>query len=165
MIKVPSEFLSRFDTYIKNKQIPDSIRPLYIKWLRYYFDFCKKYHFGHSRRESLPQFLEKLREKKQTSQQLQQAAQAINLYYEFIRDDDNSRSSSPHSNLSRRQGRVSTPQAQSAGNKCKERGKLITPALYGRSVILQNQRRAMITGEDLPCRLGSHLQNQRRQAS
>ena len=109
MIKVPLEFLSRFDSYIKNKQIPDNIRSLYIKWLRYYLDFCKKYHFGHSRRESLPQFLEKLREKKQTSQHRQQAAQAINLYYEFIRDDDKNRSSYPNSNLSGRQGRASTP--------------------------------------------------------
>ena len=132
MIKVPSEFLARFDSYINNKQIPDNIRPLYIKWLRYYLDFCKKYHFVHSRRENIPPFLEKLREKKQTSQQRQQAAQAINLYDEFICDDDKNHFSFPNSNLSDRQGRVSTPQAQSAGNICKERGKPLTPASYGK---------------------------------
>jgi hypothetical protein len=55
-----------------------------MKWLRYYLDFCRKYDFAHERRESLPHFLSKLEEKRQTKEQQQQAAQAIEIYYELI---------------------------------------------------------------------------------
>lgn len=126
MIKIPSELLSRFDSYIKNKQIPDNIRPLYIKWLRYYLDFCKKYHFGHCRQDSLPQFLEKLRDKKQTAQQRQQANQAITLYYQFFRDENNNSPSSPDPLLPGRQNKANTLRAQSPGNTTTAKGTPLT---------------------------------------
>jgi len=54
------------------------------KWLRYYLDFCHKYHAVPTRRESLSLFLGKLQEKKQTKAQQRQASDAVSLYYELL---------------------------------------------------------------------------------
>ncbi len=56
----------------------------YLKWLRYYWDFCRKYHFPPEQQTSLPHFLKKLQDKKQTTAQQEQAAQAIGVYYEVV---------------------------------------------------------------------------------
>ncbi|MFZ2955878.1 MAG: phage integrase N-terminal SAM-like domain-containing protein, partial [Candidatus Ozemobacteraceae bacterium] len=55
-----------------------------MKWLRYYLDFCEKYQFPHAERISLDEFLEKLREKKQTPAQQEQATLAISFFFELI---------------------------------------------------------------------------------
>ena len=55
---------------------------LYPKCLRYYLYFCLKYQFNQSDKENLSEFLNKLREKNQTSQQQKQASDAISIYYE-----------------------------------------------------------------------------------
>ena len=61
--------------------------PFYKKWLRYYLDFCVKYHYESSSKESLPHFIQKLRHKKQNNQQQRQASYAISLYYEIELSD------------------------------------------------------------------------------
>jgi len=53
-----------------------------MKWLRYYSDFCLKYKFNQSDKESLSHFMDKLQEKNQTEQQQEQASDAISIYYE-----------------------------------------------------------------------------------
>ncbi|MEW6163331.1 MAG: integron integrase [Nitrospirota bacterium] len=60
---------------------------IYRKWLRYYLDFCSKYHFGHLNKESLPQFIKKLHEKHQTQEQQRQASHAVSLYYKLVKSD------------------------------------------------------------------------------
>jgi len=67
------------------------VNPYYRKWLRYYLDFCQKYGFIQSDTKSLPHFIKKLKEKKQTDLQQKQAADAIYIYYgeETIREDKN----------------------------------------------------------------------------
>ncbi len=55
----------------------------YIKWVRYYLDFCQKYKFNQSDKESLHYFMNKLREKNQDEQQRKQASDAISIYYEI----------------------------------------------------------------------------------
>ncbi|MBI1987083.1 MAG: phage integrase N-terminal SAM-like domain-containing protein [Nitrospinae bacterium] len=57
----------------------------YAKWLRYYLDFCHKYHFPPQQRGSLAPFLQKLEEKNQTKAQRQQASDGITRYYELLR--------------------------------------------------------------------------------
>jgi hypothetical protein len=52
--------------------------------LRYYLDFCDKHHFPAAHRESLPHFLRKLQEKRQTKAQQEPAASAIGLFYEIL---------------------------------------------------------------------------------
>jgi len=39
----------------------------YKKWLQYYLDFCKKYQHPYADSETLPVFIDKLKEKKQIS--------------------------------------------------------------------------------------------------
>ncbi|HWP49159.1 MAG TPA: integron integrase [Candidatus Limnocylindrales bacterium] len=84
MLNIPSALRTQFETCLRNTAIPKHAHAAYIKWLRYYLDFCQKYHFPHTQRESLPHFLHKLQEKKQTKAQQQQASHAISLYYELI---------------------------------------------------------------------------------
>lgn len=56
---------------------------MHKKWLRYYLDFCQKYRFPPGHTQSLPRFIQKLQEKRQTSAQQEQAANAIKLYYDI----------------------------------------------------------------------------------
>jgi hypothetical protein len=52
--------------------------------MRYYFDFCHKYHFQQGTNNSLSAFLKKLDEKKQSVQFQKQAEQAVWLYFAWI---------------------------------------------------------------------------------
>jgi len=47
-------------------------------------DYCGKYHFPSQDPNSLPRFIRKLRDKKQTEQQQRQAAEAIKLFYDIL---------------------------------------------------------------------------------
>ena len=54
----------------------------FMKWLRYYMDFCQKYRMVDSEERTLGSFVDKLLEKKQTNVQQEQATQAIRIYYQ-----------------------------------------------------------------------------------
>ena len=84
MLNIPSALREQFELCLRNKPVPVSAHGLYMKWLRYYLDFCLKYDIAPAQRESLPHFLRKLQEKKQSKVQQQQAADAITIYYELI---------------------------------------------------------------------------------
>lgn len=55
----------------------------YVKWLRYYLDFCEKYRREALDRESLQAFLLKLASKNQSAGQQDQAARSVGLYLEL----------------------------------------------------------------------------------
>ncbi|MDD5708331.1 MAG: phage integrase N-terminal SAM-like domain-containing protein [Kiritimatiellae bacterium] len=55
----------------------------YVKWLRYYFDFCEKYGRETLDRDSLQAFLLKLASKNQSAEQQGQAARSVGLYLEL----------------------------------------------------------------------------------
>jgi site-specific recombinase XerD len=84
MLSIPPALQAQFEKCLRDKAIPKKTHGLYKKWLRYYLDFCKKYDFPDAQRESLPPFLRKLEEKKQTKAQQEQAAHAIALYHEIL---------------------------------------------------------------------------------
>ena len=84
MLSIPSTLHAQFDEQLLEKAIPIKTQWSYIKWLRYYLDFCRKYNFHESNRKNLPFFLKKLEEKRQTKAQLKQAKDAIELYYGII---------------------------------------------------------------------------------
>ncbi|MBN2542208.1 hypothetical protein JXI42_05030, partial [bacterium] len=42
------------------KNVPEQEYNNYLKWLRYYIDFCKKYRHTSASRDSLPLFIKKL---------------------------------------------------------------------------------------------------------
>ena len=83
MEKIPTKIQARYESLLIDRAIPRIDHPFYKKWLRFYLDFCIKYHYESSNKESLPLFLKKLRDKKQNNQQQRQASDAISLYYEI----------------------------------------------------------------------------------
>jgi hypothetical protein len=85
MLTVPVALQAQFEENLRDKAVPNHLHGEYKKWLRYYWNFCGKYHFPPARKESLPRFIGKLQEKKQTDEQRRQAIKAINLYYEIVR--------------------------------------------------------------------------------
>jgi hypothetical protein len=86
MLLVPKALSTQFEAIMRSRGVPNAQRGAYRKWLRYYLDFCTKYHFPQEIRDSLTPFLLKLQEKKQTVAQ-QQAVQALSLYFELLRSD------------------------------------------------------------------------------
>ena len=85
MLPIPPELQAQFEEHLAKRSIPNGLHGVYKKWLRYYLDFCQKYRFPPTYTQSLPRFIQKLQEKKQTNAQQEQAANAIKLYYEIPR--------------------------------------------------------------------------------
>jgi integron integrase len=83
MKQIPSQISALYNKHLHDKAIAQKDFFNYRKWLRYYYDFCSKYHHNKLNRESLKCFMDKLKEKKQNEQQLRQAFHAISLYYEL----------------------------------------------------------------------------------
>jgi hypothetical protein len=81
MIALPSEILDPFDQLLRSKSLQSNARPVYTKWLRYYWDFCQKYQHNPFSVDSLPLFFKKLQDKQQSEQQQQEAHQAVSLFY------------------------------------------------------------------------------------
>ena len=73
----------QFETLLVQKEIPKKTHSECLKWLRYYLDFCHKYSFEESKKESLPHFIKKLQAKGQTVRQQERASRAITIYYEI----------------------------------------------------------------------------------
>lgn len=70
---------------LKKRSVPATAHSYYLKWLRYYLDYCAKYNLPDTSSKSLSQFLQKLREKNQTDAQQKQAGHAISLYLDMMR--------------------------------------------------------------------------------
>jgi len=85
MRKIPSALNAQFEALLVKNKIPQRFHSHYLKWLRYYLDFCQRYRFSESNSQSLPNFIWKLKEKRQTDAQQKQANEAIHIYYELIR--------------------------------------------------------------------------------
>jgi integron integrase len=83
MLPIPPALEAQFEDCLRKNAVPKQSHGSFKKWLRYYLDFCEKYQFPAARKESLPEFLGKLREKRQTKPQQEQAACAIQLFYEI----------------------------------------------------------------------------------
>jgi hypothetical protein len=83
MKDIPSDILTQFRDTLKKRLIPVGLHSYYLKWLRYYLDYCSKYHLPETSSKSLQQFLQKLLEKKQTEEQRGQAGHAVLLYLDL----------------------------------------------------------------------------------
>jgi hypothetical protein len=65
MKPIPSEIKIFYDAVLIKKGVPLSAHFHYRKWLRYYLDFCLKYHHKPSNKESFAPFVQKLKDKNQ----------------------------------------------------------------------------------------------------
>jgi len=75
--------MSLYDELLAKTGMPVQSHFLYKKWLRYYLDFCHKYHFDPSTRQNISLFSNKLEEKNQNKQQKKKATHAISVFYEI----------------------------------------------------------------------------------
>ena len=83
MLKLPEKINQPFQQFLINKGLSDKDRSFYNKWLRFYWDFCQKYHHPAFDQSSLALFLTKLGEKGQSEAQRKQASMAITFLYEM----------------------------------------------------------------------------------
>jgi site-specific recombinase XerD len=88
MLNIPSPLQAQFVEWLRNRAVANSSIASYLKWLRYYLDFCEKYHFPNAQTDSIPHFLGKLQQKKQTEAQQREAVHAIKLYQELLQDGE-----------------------------------------------------------------------------
>ena len=72
-----------YDAQLKNKAIPKGVHFHYLKWLRYYLDYCEKYCLEPLSEENVVPFIQKLKTKNQTVQQQKEAYHAVSLFYEL----------------------------------------------------------------------------------
>jgi integron integrase len=81
MLTLPKDLSQKFNDLLAGKSFPDESKASYLKWLRFYWDTCNKYHYEPYSSESLSCFLRKLVEKRQSEQQQKQARHSITLFY------------------------------------------------------------------------------------
>ena len=113
MRQLPDDLNQSFSQMLISKSLRKPEQYFCSKWLRYYWDFCHKYHHNPFLPESLPLFLAKLQEKKQTEQQQNQARFAIHILYEMnslALDQQNSIPENSHSSLIQKKGKRSNNQ-------------------------------------------------------
>ncbi len=87
MESISAESKIFYDAALVKKGVPLPAHFCYGKWLKYYLDFCLKYHHEKSKKESLPHFLQKLKDKNQTEEQRKQALHAVSIIYEVKNTD------------------------------------------------------------------------------
>lgn len=81
MLQIPAQIITKFTTYITGQGIPIEKKGYYVKWVRYYLDFCHKYQFKQGTDVSLSAFLKKLGQKRQPPYLQKQAEQAVQLLF------------------------------------------------------------------------------------
>lgn len=80
MLLIPKPVYARYVNQLKVEDIPAEYHQEYLKWLRYYLDFCDKYVVVHDQAERIRLFLIKLKQKRQSEIQCETAARAVSLY-------------------------------------------------------------------------------------
>ncbi len=99
MRDIPSDIFKQFSEMLKRRSVPFGLHQYYFKWLRYYLDYCLKYHLPDKSSKSLTQFLLKLKEKKQTDDQQKQAGHAVSLYLDLAQESRSSACEPPPSEI------------------------------------------------------------------
>ncbi len=83
MINLPTAIIYEYSTFLEEKGVRHEEHRSYLKWLRFYYDFCHKYSLGQLEKLSLSAFIQKLKDKKQSEILLKQAQHAVSLFYEL----------------------------------------------------------------------------------
>ena len=85
MKKIPDDIAHIFSKRMKAANISDVEQRQYLKWLRYYLDFCDKYKHSPVNTDSADAFMLKLNEKNQTFRQQRQASKSVIVYRDIIK--------------------------------------------------------------------------------
>ena len=67
LIQINQNLLVSYNRELVSRNIPGNEHSYYVKWLRYFLEFCNKYKFNPSNVGSISPFIEKLDSKKQSS--------------------------------------------------------------------------------------------------
>jgi len=81
MNKLPVNLIARYTAFLVANGIDTNQHRFYLKWLRYYLDFCTNYSFNWSEFDSLPAFVIKLKSKNQQPFLVDQAKKAVGLLW------------------------------------------------------------------------------------
>lgn len=84
MLVIPPAVEREFKAALASEAIPVNRQPFFIKWLRYYLDFCDRYDHLPSDEDSRDAFLVKLSERGQDSFRQQQASDSIAIYWRIL---------------------------------------------------------------------------------
>jgi len=84
MEKIPEPLDRAFRKRMVEAKLDPQARRRWLKWLRFYIDFCLKYGFAPRERSSLASFLQKLEGKGQSEEQLEEAGRSLDLFYEIV---------------------------------------------------------------------------------
>lgn len=85
MIFLPPHLFNQYRSYCASSGVKDSEVADYLKWLRYFLDFCEKYQVAGEEPERTRLFLNKLQQKGQSEQKRRQASHAVSCYFAMIR--------------------------------------------------------------------------------
>lgn len=88
MIQIPDDLRGRYIAFIKQNGVTVGQHGYYVKWLRYYLDFCQKYNLQKFAEKSLLAFMAKLKEKNQAENLRQQVRHAVSLFYALKQHSD-----------------------------------------------------------------------------
>ena len=81
MIPLPFKIVEPYTAFARWTGVSQDELVDCLRWLKYYWDFCKKYSHAPTRTSSLAPFLKKLEQKKQNESQIEQAQNAIELFH------------------------------------------------------------------------------------
>ncbi len=87
MILIPKPVFAQYLNFLKVKNVPIGYHSEYVKWVRYFLDYCAKHVITRDKSERARLFLGKLREKNQTEEQCKRAAHAVSLYFALQRPE------------------------------------------------------------------------------
>ncbi len=86
MILLPEHLVESYQGYCQRSNISDNVRADYLKWVRFFLDFCEKYSVAGKDSERLRKFMNKLKEKKQSEDQRRRAYHAVTLYFRMLQE-------------------------------------------------------------------------------
>lgn len=99
MLKIPPIIESSYKTILEKNRVPLKSKPYYLKWLRYFLDFCEKYKFDSKSSDSLRPFIQKLSQRKQTEKQQQEARHAVRFFHQLVQQPENSQTGLKENNI------------------------------------------------------------------
>ncbi len=90
MKNISAQIQANFKTELEKNDIPAGRHGYFVKWLSYYLDFCEKFDFDPDDSQSLPYFIDKLQNKRQSPAQQEQARESIPIFLHLYPSENKS---------------------------------------------------------------------------
>lgn len=93
MFQLPDQLTIQYREFLATRGVKVELLGEYLKWLRFFLDFCEKYEIEGLDTDRLRRFIQKLKEKNQSEDQRRRAYHAVSLYFEMLPFDNSSEKS------------------------------------------------------------------------